>query len=198
MGNADQFDFINNNIDEINSAATHKGFLGREFLTWLWFFAESDGGQFQLSGPGKKKSEAQLWIDDRIALSAKVGSSHEHVIKGGTPGSCEEAALALRHGKSVREMRIALEIADVGMFSMTLNGDDLSPRSVLLPEPQEGVDENPIEQRVRHTTILSNALDQLLVKFMGERASKVWETEKLEAIRTWIKTRAPVRDDVIH
>ena len=198
MGIADQSEFINNNIDEINSATTHKGFLGREFLTWLWFFAESDGGQFQLTADGKKNTEAQLWIDDRIALSSKVGSSHEHVIKGGTPGQCQEAALALRHGKSVREMRIALEIADIGLFSLTLNGDDLSPRSVRLPEPQEGVDENPLEQRIRHTTILSKAMDQLLIKFMDERASKVWDTEKLEAIRTWIKTRAPARDDVIH
>lgn len=198
MRNIDQFEFINNHIDEINAAATTKNFLGREFLTWLWFFAESDGGQFQVQGDSRKKLDAQIWIDDRIALTAKVGQSHEHVIKGGTPGQCQEAALALSHGKSVREMRIALEITDIGMFSLTLNGDDLSPRSVRLPEPREEIDESPLEQRVRLTTTLSSAMDQLLVKFMDERASKVWDTEKLESIRTWIKTRAHVRDDVIH
>lgn len=198
MKNTDQFEFINNNIDEINTAAVQKGFLGREFLTWLWFFAESDGGQFQINGDGRKKLEAQVWIDDRIALTAKVGQSHEHVIKGGTPGQCREAALALSSGKNVREMRVALEIADVGMYSLTLNGDDLSPRGIRLPEPREDIDESPLEQRVQLTTLLSSALDQLLVKFMDERASKSWETEKLTAIRTWIKTRANGRDDVIH
>ena len=198
MKNADQFEFINNNLDEINTAATQKNFLGREFLTWLWFFAESGGGQFQVTGDGRKKWDAQIWIDDRIALTAKVGQSHEHVIKGGTPGTCQEAALALSHGKSVREMRVALEIEDIGLYSLTLNGDDLSPRGIKLPEPREEVDESPLEQRVRLTTILSSALDQLLVTFMDERASKVWDTEKLTAIRTWIKTRAHVSDDVIH
>lgn len=199
MKNIGYSDFIQNNMEEIHSTATHKSFLGREFLTWLWFFTESEeGGQFEISTEIHGKVTAQIHIDDRIVLSSKVGLSHDLTIKGGNPSQCQEAALALRHGKSVCELRMSIDMGEAGLFSLTLAGDDLSPKSVHLPEVRDDVDASPIEQRLRSTLNLATAIDQLFIKFMDERSSKVWETEKLESIRTWIKTRAQERDGVIH
>lgn len=201
MVNSEFFDFAKQNLESIHSTASHKGFLGREFLTWLWFFSEAEDGSFEFSTQvqhNKSLLKAKLWIDDRIVLTAKVGLSHDHTIKGGNPGQCQEAAIALRHGKNVRELRVAIDVETVGMYTLTLNGDDLNPRAVQLPDQHEDTEGNPIEQRIQFTTTLSRALDHLMAKFMDERAGKLWETQGLENIRTWIKTRAQGRDGSIH
>ena len=135
-------------------------------------------------------------------LSSKVGLSHDHAIKGGNPSQCEEAALALRHGKSVRELRLAMDLGDAGLFHMTLTGDDLSPRNVQLPEARDDVEASPIEQRLRSSINLTNSLDHLIEKFMQERSAKHWESDGLTSIRTWIKERTErftkQRDGAVH
>lgn len=192
-------DFIQNNLEEIHSTSTHKCFLGNEFLTWLWFFAESDAaGQFEMTVAPFGKVTAQVSLEDRIVLTSKVGLSHDHTIKGGNPSRCLEAATALKLGKSVKELNLSIDLGEAGYYSFALKGDDLSPRGIQLPEPRDDIEASPIEQRLQSTLTLSLALETLLAKFMDERSSQVWDTEKLESIRTWIKTRAQGRDGVIH
>lgn len=199
MNNSAKSEFIQNNLEDIHSAAAHKNFLGREFLTWLWFFVESEeGGEFTFQTLEHGKVKAQIALEDRIVLSSKVGMSHDHTIKGGNPSRCQEAATALRNGKGVKELRLSLDLADAGQFSFNLSGDDLSPKGVQLPEARPDHDDSPLEQRLKSTVNLASAIDHLMSKFMRERSGKVWDTERLENIRTWIKTRTQERDGVIH
>ena len=198
MKTTDNLEFLHNHLEEIHTTAMHKGFLGREFLTWLWYFADVTEGVFALELSPGKTVDVQVGIDDRLVLTAKAGQSHEHIIKGGTPSRCDEALLALSHGKSVKEMRLSLDIPEHGLFSLTLSGDDLNPKSVRLPDPRDDIDVLPLEQRLQQTTLVARALDQLMITFMNARAGQAWETDHLKNIRQWIQTRVKSRDEVIH
>ena len=198
MKTIDNFEFIHNHLEEIHTTATQKGFLGREFLTWLWFFADATPGSFEFECEPGKKVEVQVGVDDRLVLTAKVGQSHEHIIKGGTPSRCDEALMALSHGKSVKEMRVSLDIGQYGMFSLTLSGDDLNPKGVRLPDHRDDIEASPLEQRIQQTSLLGRVLDQLMVNFMTVRASQQWENDHLKNIRSWIQTRAQLRENIIH
>jgi hypothetical protein len=191
-------DFVGAHKEELSTTTSHKAFLGQEFLTWLWFFAETEAGEFEIKTENRKSIKSRVWLEDRVSLSTKVGLSHDHVIKGGNPSTCQEAGLALRLGKTVQELRIGLELEDLGSYSLVLNAADLSPRSIVLPEPQEDNEESPLEQRLDAISLLSLGLNSLTKKFLSERAEKVWDNNRLESIRTWIKTRSKGRDGVIH
>ena len=42
-----------------------KSFLGREFLTWLWYLAETMQERLRLEVSGRTL-EIDLWVDDRL------------------------------------------------------------------------------------------------------------------------------------
>lgn len=189
MTNSGKFDPRSDLQEEIHNQTAHKNFLGREFLTWLWYFAETNDGRFEFTTGDHAKKSAQFWIDDRIVLTSKTGKSHEHIIKGGVPSTSDEADISLKAGKSVKEMRIAMEVDGSGLFHATLGGDDLSPKSLILPELNENAEESAVDQRIEAVNLFSSALDTLFSKFMDERTDKLWETTRITSIRNWIKTR---------
>jgi hypothetical protein len=189
MAKSKEIGLLQDHVDEIHNQSTHKHFLGREFLTWLWYYSETNEGRFDFEPTDGVKKSAQVWIDDRMVLTSKTGKAHEHIIKGGVPSSSDEAAISLQSGKAVKEMRVALEIEGVGLFHATLGGEELSPKSLALPEPNDTTDATVLEQRIDFVNVFSKALDTLFSKFMDERTDKLWETTRINSIRNWIKTR---------
>ena len=70
-------------------------FLGKEFLTWLWYRSESAGGVFPLAD----EKSVTLWFDDRIVLELAFENVKEvNTIRGENPTGTEEAKAALRMG----------------------------------------------------------------------------------------------------
>ena len=74
------------------SAADPLEFLGEEFLTWLWFRIETQGGDFDL--PGNRA--VGLSFDDFLAFAPRDDDETEHTLKKGTPSRSAEASTALR------------------------------------------------------------------------------------------------------
>ena len=190
MAKTKELSFLEQNLDEIHTQSAHKSFLGREFLTWLWYFAEQDEGRFEMTLNDGATKSAQIWLDDRIVLTSKTGRSHEHIIKGGVPSTSDEAAISLKAGKSVKELKVAIEIDGTGLFSATLGGEELAPKGLKLPEPQDSSDQTVLEQRVEYMAVFTSALDTLFGKFMDERTDKLWDTTRINSIRSWIQTRS--------
>lgn len=190
MAKTKELSFLEENLDEIHTQSAHKSFLGREFLTWLWYFAEQNEGRFEITLSDGATKPAQVWLDDRIVLTSKTGRSHEHIIKGGVPSTSDEAAISLRAGKAVKELKVAIEVDGTGLFSATLGGEELAPKGLKLPEPQDSSDQTVLEQRIDYVAVFTSALDTLFGKFMDERTGKLWDTTRINSIRSWIQTRS--------
>lgn len=190
-------------IPEIGTVETQKSFLGCEYLLWLWFVAETEGGEFAFSpslpsshSSSKKLTQGRFWIEDKIVLASSIGESHHVTIKGGVPSKSSEAASSLLSGKSIVELRIGLALGDLEGLALTLRSDELSPRSIQIPELFEGSEQSALDHRIQATFLLDAALSSLLQKFLNERCSKVWEDSRLGPIKNWIQSRASHRESI--
>ena len=114
-----------------DGADTH-GFLGEEFLTWLWFRWEADGGEFTLSG-GRIIGVA---LDDFLAFAAPSDDETEQTLRRGLPTRTVEARTALRQGRRLRKARLLLA-EGARQWSVVLEAASLTLGSVKLPDDAE-------------------------------------------------------------
>ena len=148
----------NTYLDRLLTVCKSKTFLGREFLTWLWFQAEANETPFEITAPSGEKTSFDLWIDDRVILESSGSKAHVHTLKGGDPSQSLEAAAALKSGKTVSEVKIGISVEGYGEFTCVLNYQDLSPRSIQLPDVIEEEDLmnsiSPLSVRLELTRVL--------------------------------------------
>jgi hypothetical protein len=192
-------------VEHLTNLSKAKGFLGREFLTWLWYLIETNDESLTVPGRGQDPLEFDLWIDDRIVLEATAGNSHQNVMKGGDPSQSHEASAALFTGKTVREMKIGVNAKGYGEMTAVLNCDDLNPRGLKLPKPdadgaaQAAPDELPIVARLKCTETFLAILDGLFQRFLSQRTADVWQADSIPAMREWIKKRQKdVESGILH
>lgn len=197
-------------IEELSSLLTMskaKGFLGREFLTWLWFQSElADSLHLDLKDGGT--AICRIWIDDRVVLESSAAKAHIYSLRGGEPSQSIETAAALQSGKMAKQLKIGIDIDDMGEFTAVLNAQDLTPRSLSLPvlanqdasqgTPADTAASEPLALRLQQTELFLNVLDALFSLFLDERTDAKWEDEGVEKIRTWIKTRSTVEKADLH
>jgi hypothetical protein len=179
-------------VDQLTSLSKVKGFLGREFLTWLWFTAETTKERLRLAGAkGQGELEVDLWIDDRIVLDGASGHAHQNVMKGGTPSHSREAAASLATGKTVREMKLGVGVKNAGEYSAILHCDDLNRRSLRLPglDGEAAKAEVPLAARLKAIELFLAVLDGLFARFLAERSASDWDKTGLQEMRSWIRTR---------
>jgi hypothetical protein len=113
---------------------TH-GFLGQEFVTWLWFRWETDGGEFQLPG-GRVVGVA---IDDLLTFAAPSDDDTEQTLRHGLPTRTAEARTALRQGRRLRRARVILAEGQ-RQWTVTLDGASLNLSGTRLPDDAEEVE----------------------------------------------------------
>lgn len=193
-------------VEQLNAVVRAKGFLGREFLTWLWYTAEAQKEALTTpSRDGSEELEFDVWIGDRLVLEASTGLALEHVIKGGDPSQSQEAYTALTNGKSVRELKLGLSIRGYGEYTASLHCDDLNPRSLKLPQPDDDTAEEgaardlPVVLRLKQTEAFLAALDALFARFLASRTTDGWEDAELKDMRDWIRRRQKAAEsDTLH
>src|SRR5688572_20031545 len=94
-----------------------KAFLGKEFLTWLWFRSERDG---QVE-PAKAKP-VTVEILGPILLDAQYGDARASLLKGDSPATAPEARAALLEGKKLKKAKMKWTREDVEWI-FTIDGE---------------------------------------------------------------------------
>lgn len=190
------------NIEKLMSTAKAKSFLGKEFLTWLWFCSEEDSRYFDILSIDQERYQVQVWVDDRIVLESANSKAHQQTLKGGDPSQSLEAAASLRSGKSIKEIRLGFHVEEIGDFICTFSGDDLNPRSVRLPEPIEEYTQSEnfsqLGFRLKCCQVLVDTIDGLFKEFLEERVHDDWQTKGLQKIKAWIRERTSQIDSYLH
>ncbi len=167
------------------TSAEAQAHLGREFLTWLWFRCEVDGGTFQLPG-----GEVGVVFNDYVALvSEGRGEREENICRRGSAHRSREARTALLVGKVVSAAR--LEIArGARQFQVTISGDTLDARGAKYPEPEAEDEAERAAERLAAMAELSEILDGLYGLYCSVRLADRWATREVPAIARWIRKRA--------
>ncbi|MBF0550950.1 MAG: hypothetical protein HQK60_10480 [Deltaproteobacteria bacterium] len=159
-------------------------FLGREFLTWLWYQSEQRGGSVFIPEMG----DLDLTFERRALMESGEGDFTETVLCRGLNSELKEARLALREGKKVKEVRIRLS-QDTKEWSFTIKGDSLDFQSVNLPKggPVDTDDEEAeFFLRVGYLTELFQIIDHLYGDFIHQRLDPAWPEKGLAEIRLWV------------
>ncbi|MFH1116023.1 MAG: hypothetical protein V1792_19085 [Pseudomonadota bacterium] len=165
-----------------------KAFLGREFLTWLWFKSDVSGGRIDV--PGKKVVEV-IFLD-RMTLDLSDVETPQTVALKGEHSELREGLAALKEGKKIEEARVSLR-ATVNEFTMVLKATWFSFGSFRTPQilpgseadPDEGVEGKFLEKAYLIEEGM-DLVDLLFEYFLRLRVSDEWESEELPALRRWV------------
>jgi hypothetical protein len=159
-------------------------FLGRDFLTWLWFKSETNEGRFDLGDLGT----VGLWFDGKVTLQSNGDKYAETITCSGENPSLREARFALTKSKKVTQARLRL-IGGDNEWSFTLDSTWLNFKSLKTPTVEHDKKDDPdglfyeriflIEQPLR-------AIDTLFSAFVKIRTSLEWDTQELPALMEWI------------
>ncbi len=112
-------------------------FLGRDFLTWLWFRCEVDGGEFELPSSGASKTETTgVVVEDALALASVEEDGSTMTLNKGVPTARPEAANALAAGMTLRKARLAIA-RGTREWQVTVDGDTLDLLGLKTPPPED-------------------------------------------------------------
>lgn len=159
------------------------GFLGEEFLTWLWYRWETEGGEFHLPG-GRVVGVA---IDDFLIFAAPSDDETEQTLRHGLPTRTAEARTALRQGRRLKRARLLLAEGSRN-WSATLDAATMMMSGVKLPEDSEEVESDGDRNRERSANwlLLLEIVQALYGMFLRERLKGDYLQKGAEQQAQWM------------
>ena len=166
-----------------NEGVESHGFLGEEFLTWLWFRWETQGGEFTLSG-GRVVGVA---LDDFLTFAALTEDETEQTLRRGLPTRTAEARTALRQGHRLRKARLLVAEGD-RQWTATLDAPSLTLGGVKLPDDAEECESemDRTADRAANWLALHEIVQALYARFLKERLREDYRTTGAEAQANWM------------
>jgi hypothetical protein len=159
-------------------------FLGREFLTWLWWRADAEEAALRLS----TGDEVAVMIDRIMRLECDFARTGTTVITADGPASLPEARAALAGGKQPTRMGLIFG-SRAGEFTLTLDGPKFAVSGLTLPRDDEKRDRREhIERRFEQVADAGELLNVLYELFLRRRTSSDWPRE-LGNMRLWASSR---------
>ncbi|WP_022662324.1 SH2 domain-containing protein [Paucidesulfovibrio longus] len=163
--------------------------IGQEFLTWLWFYSETTGGNFTTSG-GKGFG---ITVEQRISVQGGEGENLATATVSSPLGELTEAFSGLRIGKKVNKAQLRLE-SDGETWMVTIKAEDFCLSGLKTPkiETSHGKDdEDPDGAFLEKIFLIENCLEMLdaaFARFLSIRLSKDWPDE-IKGLSGWVAGR---------
>lgn len=174
---------------DIVTLIQEKKYLGREFLTWLWFQSDMNLGEITLEDATK----FEIWLDNRVILEPDDEESGEKVICHGEHSEMYEARQALGQGKKITQARFKLSLNDQD-WSFTLDDIWLNFKTCKTPKVMLDKGEDPEGLFFEKTFLIQEAVrlvEQLFFHFLKLRLSPEWQDTHLAAIKKWVHQPIP-------
>ncbi|MCC6782640.1 MAG: hypothetical protein IT457_07330 [Planctomycetes bacterium] len=165
------------------SEQTSFAFLGEEFLTWLWFRLETEGGDFDL-GDGHVVG---ISLDDFLAFAPRDDDETEHTMRKGVPSRSSSARAALRAGRRLRRAKLVLAQGEL-QWNFVLDAACMGLRSVRLPDDDEEA-EGPADRsrdRIANFLLLHELVSRLYREFLRLRLRREYLTNEGEQQAAWM------------
>jgi len=165
-----------------HSAELH---IGRDFLTWLWFFGEACGGEIEV-----EDEFAAVLVEGPLHFAFEGAGAHETVLKKGQPTISAEAKTALLAGKKLRSAKITISMHEQE-WKLTLDADTFAYRSVVLPKGEEVIGpEERFLDRFHAIERLQSVLNALYKRFLVERLDEKEWSAIHKTIHQWVMERS--------
>ncbi len=160
---------------------------GRDFLTWLLYYAEKTG-KITI---GQNDFDIMIEAPLLLAGDGEAHGSQEAAIKNGdSPLRSAEVKAALGVGKKLRKAKIALTRDDNSVWSGTFDADSFSFGSFKLPESEEMNPDEIFADRVRALGDFREAWIEYFKIFAKAMLEDFDNTR--DSLRQWIKDREAI------
>ena len=173
---------------DIAVAYNRYGFLGNEFLTWLWFLIENDHSTLNAATPDL----VSLEIGNRIVFENRLNDNclETSTIKGDDAG-LEEGMLALKKGSVVTELNLLFMAGDQE-WRFNIKGESMNISGLKSPETAAVEKKEDIEGAVLEKAFLyqkvTDLIDNLFKQFVKTRISYEWQNQVVPKIKNWISS----------
>jgi len=170
---------------DIITAINSTRFLGREFLTWLWYRSSNQDGVFQTS-----TGEAiELWFDATLTLEAQGEVKEQNVIKAEHPTETPEAHAAILTGKVVAAARLRV-VSGQKQWTFGIKGETLALSSIKIPALLSREDDDQLYERFMLVEEIEDIVNGLYQQFIELRMDDDQWRPEIQAIRTWVHRAA--------
>ena len=159
-------------------------FLGREFLTWLWFRSESGEGVFDLGDLGT----VELWFEGKMTLESDGDERGDKVTCSGAGTRLREARFALTKNKKITQAAVRL-LKGNDEWSFSLDAAWLNLSSLKTPRVMQDQKEDPDGLFYERMFLMEQPIEvvnALFERFILLRVSPEWEAEEMPALEAWI------------
>lgn len=163
-------------------------FLGREFLTWLWFRSESRDGVFELGELGT----VELWFEGKMTLESDGEERGDKVACTGGGTRFREARFALTRNKKVTQAAVRLLKGD-DEWSFSVDAAWLNLSGLKTPKVMQDAKEDADGLFYERMYLIEQpiaVLNALFAQFIRLRVSQEWEQEERPALNDWIQQGA--------
>ena len=159
---------------------------GRDFLTWLWYFSEQEGGGVLTVEP---YGEFAFYIQGPLtfAVAAESGGAAENTVKDGDPLRAAEAKTALTVGKKLKKAKVVLERGN-DVWTGAFDADHFVFSGFSLPDGEEMEPESAFAERIANLNIFRTVLAAYFKVFVEALLSDKWGVEETK-IRQWVDER---------
>lgn len=160
-----------------------KSFLGREFLTWLWFRTEEYGGVFELPGLGP----IGLAFDKLLEFREEEFST-QVTIRSDAATRTPEAQVAIQTGKHLVKARLVLGFGEEN-YEFTLDSETLDIQSLKVPKSTGEDSMDRMFEDVERMNLVAQIVQDLFGEFLKDRLAPEFEKNTASRIRGWIGDR---------
>jgi hypothetical protein len=166
-------------------------FLGREFLTWLWYQTERESPGLRL----RDCDDVVVMIEKTMRLECDFGVSGSDVISADSPATLPEARAAIHSGKQPTKMGLILGYGGAE-YRFVMDGPRMTISGLTLPKPDAPSDRTAeIEARFERVVECAELVDALYELFLAKRLSSTWSKE-LAGMRQW--AAGPPAESLLH
>jgi hypothetical protein len=158
-------------------------FLGREFLTWLWYRSDLQEGLFQI-GDGVT---IEVFLTDRISLAGAGQGADKVSVKAEDPTLTAEAHVALEQAKKVEKACVRITSGQ-REWTTTIAGDSLALSGIKIPALLTREEDEKLSERLALIDELDTMVTALFRSFVDIRLdAEAWMAE-CSAMQSWVMT----------
>ncbi|MGE3180576.1 MAG: hypothetical protein AB7N71_03030 [Phycisphaerae bacterium] len=163
--------------------AANVQFLGKEFLTWLWFLTDrGETEKLQM----RNGDDLTVAIDRTLRLECDFRMTGTDVITCDAPGGLPEARAALAIGKQPTKAGLVLGTS-LGEFALTLDGQKMNVSGLIVPTDDDQNDpQSAVEDRFEHAFDCATIIDVLYETFLQHRVSNNWQAT-MDEMSAWAR-----------
>lgn len=158
--------------------------LGQDFLTWLWFFAEKQGGMATFDRIG----QCGVMLEGPLTFIRQGGAANVTVLRKGMVMTSAEAKTSLISGKKLKSAKLSI-VRGEDVWSCMLGADEFVFRGIKMPKCMAADPVSRFQERILSLENFRDAFLGFFDRFVDMRMDPAEWGKVQKQIHQWVSDR---------